>query len=153
MPTADENSGGAAMNPDRFAAIASDHELLAAYGDHFRRMVVAETAEYVAKTAAEINLLGPRLVAHFALEEAQIFPALLAANLGEPTFRAIAALEEEHRALRTEVDHLRQMLADRRPLGHHAPALREAMLDFYEKLRRHAAQEDALVRATRRDQP
>jgi iron-sulfur cluster repair protein YtfE (RIC family) len=128
--------------------------MLAAYGRLVKQMFTAETPEYAAKQIADIKLfLSQKLVDHFSFEERHIFPALLAANLGERTVCLIATLQEEHQSLRVKAEHLNTMLSDQKLVSTPAGDLREGMLDFLANLQKHTSQEDELCRALPELQP
>ena len=130
-----------------FESNASDHKMLAAYGRLVKQIFIAESPEYLEKQIVDIKLfLNQKLVDHFAFEEQHLFPALLAANLGESTARLVAALQEDHRPLLVEAGRLNELLSDQKLVTGRAGELQTALVGFLTALQKHNSQEDELSR-------
>ena len=133
------------LGREYLAIAASDHEVLSAYGARVKKMLTSESPQYLEKQIADIKLLlNQKLVNHFAFEEEHVFPALLAANLGESASRLLSTLPEDHKALLAEVSRLNEMLSDQQLVSQRAGELRKALLEFLRNLETHTSQEDEL---------
>ena len=126
----------------------SDHEMLTAYLEHFRKLFADWPPKDVTETVFALKqLLNQRLVNHFAHEEAHVFPALLGAGLGEATAASVARLLADHQAMMVDVRRLNGMLSNQELFRDHPTELRLTMLDFFERLQEHASREDEMFRA------
>jgi iron-sulfur cluster repair protein YtfE (RIC family) len=124
---------------------AADHEILSHSIECFRRLFAGERSlNAAAEFTAIKRLLNEKLPEHFAYEDQHVFPALLAGNPPPPVVEQIMALTCEHTALLDEARRLNALLA-RSNLATCTGELWMALLDFFEGLEKHSANEDALM--------
>ena len=111
-----------------------------------RTVAIWNAKEPSAKVNGIRAFVKAHVVEHFAVEDETVFPALLADNPTSTTVRIVAALGNDHRAIRQEVEKLEELLA-RVERGADADAVAELDLMFrifLGHLQRHATEEDKL---------
>ena len=93
-------------------AAAADHEILSRTIESWRKLFVGDhQANITEEIAALRHLLGKKLPEHFAYEERQVFPALLADQPPAAKANEVVDLCEEHVALLQDAKVLKAMLA------------------------------------------
>lgn len=133
--------------PEALQKAIADHASVPEFLRNLNHTVAIWNQKEVAARIALIHsFLKTHVVDHFAMENATVFPELLANFPNPNASRLVAILETDHVALLREIDKLNDILAQAERAAD-APAM--AQLDmafrmFVGKLQRHAAEEDKL---------
>ena len=127
-------------------AAAADHEILTQGVASFRNLFVGEYGTNAAQEFAALHhLLGQKLTEHFAYEEEQVFPSLLADRPTDSVAKTISELRREHITLSQVASNLNERLTHR-TLTTCTGELWMALLHFFELLVAHIAKEAKLFR-------
>ena len=124
--------------------IKADHFIFDAAIENFKRLLkndyppdAAQQLDHITRNVAE------KLAHHFAIEEDQLFPALLANNPSPTTVSVIAELRLEHLTLLEESRLLRVLLRGHLPTNL-SNEVWLATTRFLDHLKKHDAKEEAL---------
>ena len=125
----------------------ADHELITRISESAHRLFAGERpADADAQFANLQQLLTVRIVEHFAFEEKNVFPGLLAGNPEPQVVQAVTQLILDHAPMLETIQQLNTQIYQR-TLTNCTDNLWTAVMDFLSDLLDHAAQEDRLYTA------
>ena len=131
-----------------FQQAIEDHRYLSEYVANAQQSTAlfgeSEPRERLASMRA---FLAEHVVGHFAFEESDVFPQLIAKEPAPSTRRAVEELVDEHKAMMGSVRRLRRKMRGIRAPGgaRDLESLEQSFRDFLHVLQAHAIKEDNLL--------
>ena len=137
-------------NRDKIESITrADHKILAQAVASFRELFKGDRLPDADHELAEIQQLLKKMIAdHFACEDTDLFPVLLANHSGTKTDELIAELKQEHVTLLDELHNV-NALVGKRSLNKMTGEAWMALLNFFNHLQNHLTKEDQLLAGLR----
>ena len=149
MITGDQGRGLDLSDPQVFGIAQADHELLSQAARNVHGLFRGDCPPDAAQQFAEIKqLITAKMAEHFAYEENQVFPMLLADPADPQLVQLVTELRTEHAALLAAGQRLSRQL-HQRSLTKCTGELWTALLDFFTDLLHHSAKEDQLFESGR----
>ena len=131
-----------------FQQAIEDHRYLSEYVANVQQSTaLLRESEPRKRIAAVRAFLAEHVVVHFAFEESQVFPQLIAKEPAPTTRRAVEELVDEHKLMMGSVRVLRRQMRDVRASGSalDLERLDQSFRDFLQVLQAHAIKEDNLL--------
>ena len=135
-----------------FQQAVEDHRFLSEYVANVRQSAALFSEPHPQRRIAALKgFLAEHVVGHFAFEEQQVFPQLLARERDPATRQAVAELADEHQSMLATVRTLRRMMRTAEASGsaRSLARLEQSFRDFLHVLQVHAVKEDNILLAVK----
>ena len=133
------------FRPEFLQIAMADHDIISRYIDNAGKLFLGDSAEASAEPLEALEyLISNKLVDHFAYEDANIFPALLAGQPSDQVADRVRALQKEHPILLEKARTLARALFEYGHTRRHIGAVHDATIDLFGLLSEHAEHENAL---------
>jgi hemerythrin-like domain-containing protein len=133
-----------------FQRAVEDHRFLSEYVANVQRSTELFNERHPQKRIEALTaFLAEHVIGHFAFEEKQVFPQLLARERGSATRLAVVELVDEHKLMRVAVRSLRRRIRTVQASGNpeSLARLERSFRDFLGVLQAHAVKEDNMLLA------